>query len=80
MEASENTWDPCQRLTHGARAAHSDGGSDDTGNPARDRARGVRPDPVSFPFAFPDPSGYRICVQIQREERVRTGAFDAVVR
>ena len=36
-------------------------------------------DAFSFPFAFPEPGRYRVWVQIKRDGRILTGAFDTTV-
>ena len=37
------------------------------------------PATITFPYGLPGPGDYRIFVQVKRQERIETGAFDAHV-
>ena len=51
----------------------------DSGLPMDHGSMHALPAEVSFPYGFPQPSDYRLFVQIKRDGQVETGVFDAHV-
>jgi len=49
-------------------------------NDERPAVNGERAGSVSFPYAFPKPGHYRLWIQVKRNGRILTGAFDVEVQ